>query len=54
MYPTYLLMKFVSHLKNDVDDTVIKEPTINMILKTICKKKRYKCFNIVLGSGSKQ
>ena len=38
MYPSYLLMEFVSPLKNEVDDTVPKEPTIDMFLKTICEK----------------
>ena len=38
MYPTYPLMVFVSPLKNEVDDTVPKLPTIYMFLKTICKK----------------
>ena len=38
MYPTYPLMEFVSPLKNEVDDTVPKEPTIDMFLKIICKK----------------
>ena len=38
MYPTYPLMEFVSPLKNEVDDTVPKEPTINMFLKTIYEK----------------
>ena len=31
-------MECVSSLKNEVDDTVSKEPTIDMFLKTICKK----------------
>ena len=39
MYPTYPLMECVSPLKNELDDTVPKEPTINIFLKTICKKK---------------
>ena len=38
MYPTYLLMECVSTLKNDVDNKVPKEPTIDMFLKTICEK----------------
>ena len=38
MYPTYLFMECVSLLKNEVDDTVPKEPTIDMFLKTICEK----------------
>ena len=39
---------------NEVDDTVPKEPTIDMFPKTICKK-RCKCFDIVLGfDGKKQ
>ena len=38
MYPTYPLMEYVFSLKNEVDDTVPKEPTIDMFLKTICKK----------------
>ena len=39
MYPTYLLTKCVSSLVNGVDDTVPKEPKINMFLKTICEIK---------------
>ena len=54
MYPTYPLMEYVSYLKNEVDDTLPNEPTIDMFLKTICKKKRCKCFDIVLGSDSKR
>ena len=38
MYPTYPFMGFVSSLKNEADETVLKEPTIDMFLKTICKK----------------
>ena len=38
MYPTYPLMECVSPLKNEVEDTVSKESTINMFLKTICEK----------------
>ena len=38
MYPTYPMMEFVSSLKNEVDGTVPKEPTIDMFLKTICEK----------------
>ena len=38
MYPIYPLMKCVSFLMNEVDDTVPKEPTIDMFLKKICKK----------------
>ena len=38
MYPTYPLMECVSSLKNEVDDTVPKESTIDMFLKTICEK----------------
>ena len=54
MYPTYSLMEFFFPLKNEVDDTVPKEPTIDMFLKTICKRKGCKCFDIVLGSDSKK
>ena len=35
MYPNYRLMKCVSFMMNEVDDTAPKEPTINMLLKTI-------------------
>ena len=38
MYPTYPLMGYVSPLKNEVDDTVPEQPTIDMFLKTICEK----------------
>ena len=38
MYLTYPLMECVSFLKNEVNDTVPKEPTINMFPKTICEK----------------
>ena len=38
MYPTYPLVEFFSSLKNEVDETVPKEPTIDMFLKTICEK----------------
>ena len=38
MYPTYPLIKCVSFLMNEVDDTAPKEPTIDMLLKTICEK----------------
>ena len=54
MYRTYPLMEDVSSLKNEVVDTVPKEPTINMFLKTIYEKKRCKCFDIVLGSDGKR
>ena len=47
-------MEFVSLLKNETDDTVPKESTIDMFLKIICKKKRCKCFDIVLGSDIKR
>ena len=40
-------------LKKDVDDTVPKEPPIDMFLETICEKKRCKHFDIVLGSDGK-
>ena len=40
--------------ENDVDDTVPKEPTIDMFLEIICEKKWCKCFDIVLGSDGKQ
>ena len=35
IYLTYPLLKCVSFLTNEVDDTVPKEPTIDMLLKTI-------------------
>ena len=35
MYPTYPWMKCVSFLMNEVNDTVPKEPTIDMLLKII-------------------
>ena len=38
MYPTYPLMEYIYSLKNEVYDTVTKEPTIDMFLKTICEK----------------
>ena len=44
---------FVSH-KNDVYDTVPKESTIDMFLKTICENKWCKCFDIVIGSDGKR
>ena len=40
IYPTYPLTECVSPFKNEVDDTVPKEPSIDMFLKTICKKNR--------------
>ena len=44
MYPTYPFMECVSPLKNEVDDTVPKESTIDMFLKTICEKKTVQMF----------
>ena len=38
MYTTYPLMKYVSFLMNKVNDTVPKEPMIDMFLKTIWEK----------------
>ena len=38
MYPTYLFMKCVSLLMNEVYDTATKEPTIDMLLKKIWEK----------------
>ena len=38
MYRTYPLMECVSPLKNEVDDTVPKEPMIDIFLKTVCEK----------------
>ena len=35
MYLTYPLMKCVSFMMNEFDDTVPKEPTIDMLLKII-------------------
>ena len=46
-------MYFVFHLKNDVDETVPNEPTINRFLETNCEKVRHKCFDIMLGSDDK-
>ena len=38
MYPTYPLMECVSFLMNEVNDTAPKEPTIDMLTKTIWEK----------------
>ena len=38
MYPTYPFMECVSSLKNEIDDTVPKEPTIDIFFKRICEK----------------
>ena len=35
MFPTYPLMKCVSFLMNEVDDTAPEEPIIDMLPKTI-------------------
>ena len=44
MYPTYPLMKYVSFLMNEVDNTAPKEPTIDMLPKTIWEKYSVKTF----------
>ena len=38
IYLTYPLMECVSPLKNEVDNTVPKKPTIDMFIKTMCEK----------------
>ena len=38
MYPTCPLVDCVYSMKNEVNDTFPKEPTIDVFLKTICEK----------------
>ena len=53
MYPNYPLMEYVSSLKNEVDDTVPKRTNDRYVSQNNLRKKRCKCFDIVLGSDGK-